>query len=90
MTVTETNGPVTEHERLRAHEAARLEAEAAPSKPKRRRRGGLSIQSKLLIMLLAVSVVSATIVGLKSISSHVLPRVIQAAHSPAASAPPTS
>lgn len=64
MTVTETNGPVTEHEHLRAQEAARREAGAAPPKPKRRRRGGLSIQSKLLIMLLAVSVVSATIVGI--------------------------
>jgi class 3 adenylate cyclase len=37
------------------------QAEASPKKV--RRRGGLSIQSKLLIMLLAVSLVSAVIVG---------------------------
>jgi len=65
VTVTETNGPVTESERLRANEAAKREAEAAPPKEKRRRRGGgLSIQSKLLIMLLAVSLVSSVIVGI--------------------------
>lgn len=64
MTVTETNGPVTEHERLRANEKARLEAETPPPSPRRRRRVGLSIQSKLLIMLLAVSLVSSVIVGI--------------------------
>lgn len=64
MTATETHGPVTESERLRADETARYEAQLAPPKERRRRRGGLSIQSKLLIMLLAVSVVSATIVGI--------------------------
>lgn len=55
---------MTETARLRADENSRREAGIAPPKEKRRRRGGLSIQSKLLIMLLAVSVISATIVGI--------------------------
>lgn len=51
--------PITEAERLKENETARAEKKAA----KRPRRGGLSIQSKLLIMLLAVSVISSVIVG---------------------------
>lgn len=63
MTVTETSGPATESERLRAHESEKREADTAPLTTKRRFRGGLSIQSKLLIMLLAVSLISSLVVG---------------------------
>jgi len=56
---------VTESERLQAQATARADAELAPPPPraKRPRRGGLSIQSKLLIMLLGVSLISSVIVG---------------------------
>ncbi|WP_127476919.1 adenylate/guanylate cyclase domain-containing protein [Microbacterium sulfonylureivorans] len=54
--------PVTESERLHEREFARQE-EIARKRDKKPRRGGLSIQSKLLIMLLAVSVISSVIVG---------------------------
>ena len=57
VTDPNTHGAVTESERLREKEGA-----TAAVKPKRRR-GGLSIQSKLLIMLLAVSLISSVIVG---------------------------
>lgn len=49
---------MTESERLREKETG-----SAPPLKKSRRRGGLSIQSKLLIMLLAVSLLSSLIVG---------------------------
>ncbi|MGN8551518.1 UNVERIFIED_CONTAM: HAMP domain-containing protein [Microbacterium sp. SLM126] len=55
--------PITEAERLRAHEIEREAAKSAPQAERRRRRGGLSIQSKLLIMLLSVSLISSVIVG---------------------------
>lgn len=45
-----------------ANDGVRVDSSAAKT-PKRRRRGGLSIQSKLLIMLLAVSLISSVIVG---------------------------
>ncbi|MBW9094279.1 HAMP domain-containing protein [Microbacterium jejuense] len=61
MTVTETDAPATDPTRVRAPQPMTA---VDPPREKRRRRGGLSIQSKLLIMLLAVSVVSATIVGI--------------------------
>ncbi|MFD4959603.1 adenylate/guanylate cyclase domain-containing protein [Microbacterium sp. NPDC058389] len=61
MTVTETDAPATDSTRSRA---PRQTAVPDPPREKKRRRGGLSIQSKLLIMLLSVSVVSATIVGI--------------------------
>jgi len=61
VTVTETDVPATDSTRPRATQQA---ATPDPPREKRGRRGGLSIQSKLLIMLLAVSVVSATIVGI--------------------------
>lgn len=63
LTVADAHSPVTESERLREREFAREEAAAAPPRMKRPRRGGLSIQSKLLIMLLGVSVISSVIVG---------------------------
>lgn len=58
MTVADAHGPVTESERLREKEGG-----SAPPRGKARRRGGLSIQSKLLIMLLAVSLLSSVVVG---------------------------
>jgi class 3 adenylate cyclase len=57
VTDTDTHGAVTESERLREKES-----QTAPVRDKRRR-GGLSIQSKLLIMLLATSVISSIVVG---------------------------
>lgn len=63
MTVADAHSPVTESERLREQELAHEESDVAPPRMKRARRGGLSIQSKLLIMLLAVSVISSVIVG---------------------------
>lgn len=56
--------PITEAERLQEHEIQRAEARGKPKKDRGLRRGGLSIQSKLLIMLLAVSVISSAIVGI--------------------------
>ncbi|NLP84162.1 HAMP domain-containing protein [Microbacterium sp. CFH 90308] len=45
-------------------ESEKLREQSVPTAPeRRRRRGGLSIQSKLLIMLLAVSLVSSVVVG---------------------------
>ncbi|GAA1655466.1 adenylate/guanylate cyclase domain-containing protein [Microbacterium flavum] len=46
------------------HEGADPAVSTAPGRKLRRPRGGLSIQSKLLIMLLAVSLVSSVIVGI--------------------------
>jgi class 3 adenylate cyclase len=58
MTDTDAHGAVTESERLREKEAA------VPPVKAPRRRGGFSIQSKLLMMLLAVSLISSVIVGI--------------------------
>ncbi|AZS36007.1 Adenylate cyclase [Microbacterium lemovicicum] len=58
MTDAETRAPVTESARLDGQDAA-----GRTAKKERRRRGGLSIQSKLLIMLLAVSLIASVIIG---------------------------
>ncbi|GAA1928222.1 adenylate/guanylate cyclase domain-containing protein [Microbacterium aoyamense] len=64
MSADASHTPVTESERLREHEAERRDKDAAPPRVRKKRgRGGLSIQSKLLIMLLGVSVISSVIVG---------------------------
>lgn len=55
--------PITEAERLQQNEAERQAERLAPKKERARRRGGLSIQSKLLIMLLSVSLISSVVVG---------------------------
>lgn len=65
MTITESTSDLKQEEGSPSSEPLRRrERPAPPPKERRIRRGGLTIQSKLLIMLLAVSLVSSVIVGI--------------------------